>query len=395
MKIRNLIFNFFSLCIALIPVFSLAQEYNPVANPGAVVRSGKNVRFTILTPMLVRMEWDSLGQFTDQASFVVVNRRLPVPSFSQEKRNGWLIIRTDSLLLKYKIGSGKFNKENLEVSYFNEGRSSINWYTGLQQKENLMGTYRTLDGYDGDTNNGKKILLEKGLLARDGWTLIDDSQSLLFDNTSFPWIDTTAKHSAQDWYIIMYGLHYKAALQDYASIGGKVPLPPRFAFGYWWSRYWRYSDNEFQNLIGNFRRFNIPLDVLVIDMDWHKQGWTGWTWDSSLFTDPAKFLAWTNKEHLKTTLNLHPSDGVGPQESQYASFAKAMQFDTDGHKIIPYVGSDKKFMQTLFDTILHPYEKQGVDFWWLDWQQWPNDKRISQLSNTWWLNYVFFTEKEK
>jgi len=341
------------------------------------------------------MEWDSEGHFTNQASFAIVNRNLPVPRFTTKVENGWLIIRTDSLLLKYKTGSGKFNKENLQVSYFNKGRSPINWYPGLQQKENLMGTYRTLDGYNGDTNNGKKIPLEKGLLARDGWTLIDDSQSLLFDNASFPWVDTTAKHSVQDWYIIMYGSHYKTALQGYASIGGKVPLPPRFAFGYWWSRYWRYSDNEFRNLIANFRRFNIPLDVLVIDMDWHKQGWTGWTWDSSLFTDPAKFLAWTNKEHLKTTLNLHPSDGVGPQEMQYAAFAKAMHFDTVGHKPVPYIGSDKRLMQTLFDTVLHPYEKQGVDFWWLDWQQWPNDKRINNLSNTWWLNYVFFTEKEK
>lgn len=381
--------------LCFIPVLSWGQQYHAAADTRAVVQQGQSVRFTVLTPLLIRMEWDSAGHFTDQASFIVVNRKLSVPVFTRNIKDGWLIIRTDSLLLRYKIGSGKFGKDNLRVSYFNRGSNPVNWYPGLQQKENLKGTYRTLDGYDGDTKDGKKIPLENGLLARDGWTLIDDSHSLLFNNASFPWIDTTAKHSIQDWYILMYGSHYKTALQDYASIGGKVPLPPRFAFGYWWSRYWRYSDNELRNLIANFRRFDIPLDVLVIDMDWHKQGWTGWTWDSSLFTDPAKFLAWTNKEHLKTTLNLHPSDGIGPGEMQYASFAKAMHFDTIGHKSIPYVGSDKRFVQTLFDTVLRPYEKLGIDFWWLDWQQWPNDKRVSGLSNTWWLNYIFFTEKEK
>lgn len=52
-------------------------------------------------------------------------------------------------------------------------------------------------------------------------------------------------------------------------------------------------------------------------------------------------------------------------------------------------------MKTLFDVVLHPMEKKGIDFWWLDWQQWPNDKKISNLSNTWWLNYVFFSDKEK
>ncbi|MDP4292213.1 MAG: glycoside hydrolase family 31 protein, partial [Bacteroidota bacterium] len=40
-------------------------------------------------------------------------------------------------------------------------------------------------------------------------------------------------------------------------------------------------------------------------------------------------------------------------------------------------------------------EKKGVSFWWLDWQQWPTDKKIKDLSNTWWLNYIFFTDKER
>ena len=31
-------------------------------------------------------------------------------------------------------------------------------------------------------------------------------------------------------------------LKDYTAFAGKVPLPPRYAFGYWWSRYWSYSD---------------------------------------------------------------------------------------------------------------------------------------------------------
>lgn len=386
-----------TLLFTLISVISKGQSYNPVADARAVIQPEKNVRFTVLSSTLIRMEWDSVAHFTNQASFVVVNRKLKAPFFTHAIKNGWLNIRTNAVLLEYKIGSGKFNKDNLKVTYTytKESGNDVIWYPGLIQEQNLKGTYRTLDDYDGDTRNGKKIPLENGILARDGWTLIDDSHSFLLDNASFPWIDTTARHSAQDWYLLMYADNYKAALLDYASIGGKVPLPPRFAFGYWWSRYWRYSDNEFRNLISNFKRSNIPLDVLVIDMDWHQQGWTGWTWDKNLFPDPAKFLEWTNKEHLKTTLNLHPADGVGSHEAQYSSFAKAMQFDTTGKKPVPYVGSDKKFMQTLFDTILRPHEKQGVDFWWLDWQQWPNDKLISNLSNTWWLNYVFFTYKEK
>jgi len=37
----------------------------------------------------------------------------------------------------------------------------------------------------------------------------------------------------------------------------------------------------------------------------------------------------------------------------------------------------------------------GIDFFWLDWQQWIENKNVKGLSNTWWLNYVFFTEMER
>ena len=46
------------------------------------------------------------------------------------------------------------------------------------------------------------------------------------------------------------------------------------------------------------------------------------------------------------------------------------------------------------DILHHPLEKQGVDFWWLDWQQEPNT-RTPGVSPTWWLNYVHFTDQAR
>ena len=40
-------------------------------------------------------------------------------------------------------------------------------------------------------------------------------------------------------------------------------------------------------------------------------------------------------------------------------------------------------------------ERQGVDFWWLDWQQWMESKFTPGLSNTFWLNYTFFHHAEQ
>lgn len=388
-----------------------AQKSNhPVADPKAIVTEG-NARFTVLTPRLIRMEWDSDRKFVDDASLIVINRKLPVPVFSITRKDGWLAITTDELELRYRLASGQFTAQNLVVKSRRSAKS-FKWMPGAVQQGNLKGTARTLDAFDGDmsTDGKTKLRLEDGLLATDGWSLIDDSKGLLFDNSDWQWVKQRQAESSQDWYFMGYGLEYKKALHDYMLVAGKVPLPPRYAFGYWWSRYWSYNENEVRDMVGNFDKFNIPLDVFVIDMDWHytdslnspnrdafdqQQHWTGWTWNKRLFSEPDGFLKWMKGRNLKTTLNLHPASGFAPYEAPYGEFAKAMNFDTTGRKNIPWQVSDKKFMQTLFDVVLHPMEKTGVSFWWLDWQQWRNDSKITDLSNTWWLNYTFFTDQER
>ena len=62
----------------------------------------------------------------------------------------------------------------------------------------------------------------------------------------------------QDWYFFGYGHEYRQALNDYVKVAGKIPLPPRFAFGTWWSRYWAYSDQELDDLIQGFHENDTP-----------------------------------------------------------------------------------------------------------------------------------------
>ncbi|MCI2081758.1 MAG: glycoside hydrolase family 31 protein [Bacteroidales bacterium] len=407
----------------LIPLFVLilfslqgyAQQISK-PDPDAVVMAGKDVRFTILTAGTIRMEWAPDGKFIDNSSFVAVDRHLPVPEYRVRRFGKRLAITTSRMEVTYIVGSGKFTNKNLKiVSAKGLSGASFEWKPGMKQKDNLKGTYRTLDGYDGNMRDGKEMPIEDGLVARDGWTLIDDSNSLLFDGAGdWSWVTTredvrgdSDDKGAQDWYFMAYGDDYKQALGDFSKFAGKVPLPPRFAFGYWWSRYWSYSDTEVRDVINNFKRFDVPLDVMVIDMDWHptyyqagkdefgqRLGWTGWSWNLGLFPDPDALLEWMGDNHIKTTLNLHPASGFAPWEDKYAEMAKAMDFDTTGGRYIPWQGSNKKFIKNFFDIEIHPLEKAGVDFWWLDWQQWLYDKQVKGLSNTWWLNYVFFTEKE-
>ena len=366
--------------------------------------------------MLFR-SWSPEGKFIDNSSFVAVDRNLPVPEFKVRRSGGRLTISTSQMKVTYSIGSGRFTDRNLKVvSGAGLSGAPFEWKPGMKQKDNLKGTYRTLDGYIGNKMGDKEMPIEDGVIARDGWTLIDDSSSFLFDGAAdWSWVTTREAvrgaeggiDKAQDWYFMAYGDNFRQALGDFSKFAGKAPLPPRYAFGYWWSRYWSYSDTEAREIVDNFARFNVPLDVMVIDMDWHPtfhdagldefrlgKGWTGWSWNRGLFPDPDGLLKWMGDRHIKNTLNLHPASGFAPWEDKYAAMAKAMDFDTVGGHYIPWQGSDKKFIKNLFDIELHPMEDAGVDFWWLDWQQWLTDKQVEGLSNTWWINYVFFSERE-
>lgn len=381
--------------------------HNPVANPGAVVISG-NMRFTVLTPELIRIEYSAQNQFEDRASFVVINRNLPVPAYTKREENGLLIIATDKLELRYKIGTHPVHSDpcdpNLQIALQVNGEEII-WYPGKKDPYNLKGTTRTLDEAEGDVRDW----LEDGLISRLGWAVIDEKQprkdgslSLMLDNSEdIAWVEQRSDPNSLDWYFLGYGHDYKQALGDFTKIAGKIPLPPLYVFGYWYSKYQRYSEQDLRDIVHEIQSRDIPMDVLVIDMDWHKNGktgstanteWTGWTWNEALFPDPETFIAWLHSQHLHTTLNLHPADGIFPMEANYTQLAADLGI-TNG-QTIPWNIENKAFYQAFFNRILRPHENIGIDFWWLDWQQWMIAKNEPDLGNTFWLNHVFFNDKK-
>lgn len=404
MKSNILLFIALSLSRA-----GLTQDYRPMAAPAAVVTDGP-ARFTVLTDGLIRMEYSADTTFTDQASLTFVNRKLPVPIYQVRHKDGKLLIATNLLKLSYTEQTGPFSEKNLLIRY-DDGVRQFVWHPGMKDKRNLKGTTRTLDGVSGKFSlpGLKKIRLEDGILSRSGWALIDDSQRPLLDSSEWPWVEAR-KTTEQDWYFFGYGAHYKKALFDFTQVAGKISLPPKYAFGIWYSRYWAYTEQEMKDIVEGYAKNYLPLDVMVIDMDWHLteksspeifnkytpklNGWTGFTWEKKYFPDHKEFLGWLHDHHLHSCLNLHPAAGVQAHEAGYSTFAQAMHADTTGHKPIPFDITNKTFAKNYFEVLLHPYEKEGVDFWWLDWQQW-GSTNVKGVNPTFYLNYVHYTDMQR
>ncbi|MCQ2139207.1 MAG: glycoside hydrolase family 31 protein [Bacteroidales bacterium] len=399
-------------------------QAQPKANSKAEVVSGK-ARFTVLTPRLIRMEWAADGRFEDRATLGIVNRNIGVPEFKTSKIAGVLTIKTSEMTLTYS-GNANFGPHNLKVTFEMKGADGrtkkVTWHPGMDDSANLLGTTRTLDGCDGITT---KEPYDKGVISRDGWAVIDESDRHILEPVKSDWKNWVAERTdveRSDLYFFGYGHDYMQAVSDFTKIAGKIPMPPKYAFGYWWCRYWQYSDFELEDLAQHFADFSIPMDVMIIDMDWHdtyglsqkrekdasgeRRGWTGYSWKKDLFPSPEHLLESLHRYGVKTSLNIHPASGMMPYEDQYNRFVADYLSRTskyDGPKgyvdeagnpvYVPFRIDQMEWADAYFNSVMHPLEKQGVDFWWLDWQQFKESKYIKGLSNTFWLNYTFFQDK--
>ena len=341
---------------------------HPVAKENNII-SGDCWRFTVLTSRIIRLEYSKSGIFEDRASQSVFYRDFPECKFHTSESGGVLTINTGELILRYKVGE-QFSQASLSVKLINEPASE--WHFG-EKFETLGGTAKTLDvTYD-------RVPLGNGVCSRFGFSVIDDSESLVLNDEG--WVETRIEDS-KDVFFFGYGYSYLDAVKDYYRLTGIPPLLPAYALGNWWSRYYKYTQQEYLGLMDRFKEENLPFTVAVIDMDWHivdipedqrdpdprfANGWTGYTWNEKYFPNYREFLKELHNRGLKISLNLHPAVGICPHEVQYEKMAKAMNI-TDG-KRIPFDILSQKFMVNYFDILHHPYEEDGVDFWWMDWQQ--------------------------
>lgn len=360
---------------------------NPKADNKCLVQ-GKLYRISILTERLIRLEYSKDGVFEDRSTQTVINRNFPVTQFHVVETKDQIDISTKYLQVSYD--KKEFTGSGLSIRLSRQTFSNNSIWRYGDMGHNLKGTARTLDTADG------AIDLEDGLLSRTGYSIMDDSQSMVMEEDG--WVQPPlADH--QDIYFWGYGHDYMGCLKDFYHLCGKTPLLPRYALGNWWSRYYAYTQEEYMALMERFRKEKLPFSVAVIDMDWHYvkledkygSGWTGYTWNEELFPNHQKMLEELHTRGLYVTLNVHPADGVRGHEAAYESMAKELGVDYEKEIPISFDIADRKFLQAYFKYLHHPLEEEGVDFWWIDWQQGTTSK-IPGLDPLWMLNHYHYLD---
>ena len=385
---------------ALRPHLCIAAR--PQAVRENILRCG-DTRVTVLTDRLFRIE---RGSFTDEATQAVWYRDFPAVEYTWHCESGRILIETAALTLTLDPQ----RLENSEVEFADGSRAK------LDNAENLLGTCSTLDTNgehlrehpDVTRYDRAHIPLEQGVCARNGAAVYDDSRSLLLlpDGRLLP-------RSGTDCYVFAYGHDYPAAVRALYRLCGRTPVLPRWALGNWWCRYWPYTQQEYLNLMDNFADDGIPISVAVIDMDWHyvqidrdfglrekglddeshggTDGWTGYTWNEELFPDHAALLQELHARGMHASLNLHPALGVRWYERPYRAMAGRMGVDPSEKQVVPFQIANPRFVNAYLELLHHPLEDEGVDFWWIDWQQ-GKTSALAGLDPLWALNHYHYLD---
>jgi alpha-glucosidase (family GH31 glycosyl hydrolase) len=362
----------------------------PVAGKSAVVQ-GDRFRVTVLTDGLLRLEYADDGHFEDRASAFALFRDLPVPAYRVIEGRHHLEIVTERVHLVYDRGPFSASGLSIQIRGNITSYHSV-WHFG-DPVEDLGGTARTLDDADG------AVQLGSGVASRWGYALLDDSRTLILDDDG--WV-APREGTRTDLYFFGYGLDYQEAVRAFYAVSGHPPVLPRFALGNWWSRYHPYSAQEYIELMTRFSSEGIPFSVSVLDMDWHVvdvdpsygSGWTGYSWNRTLFPDPQQLLGWLHEHGLRVTLNVHPADGVRAFEDVYPEMAKALGLDPELGDPIAFDVTDQQFLVAYFEVLHRSLERDGVDFWWIDWQSGSHSRTVG-IDPLWMLNHFHFLDNAR
>lgn len=369
----------------------LLAKTNGDACKDNVILSG-NTRVTVLTEKMLRVEFSPEGKFTDLPSQTVWYRDFGKVNFTTSESVDILTVKTESVEFNINNHTGNFKSAIIN------GKEKV-----YNPSHNLKGTTRTLDGTYGPKE------LDDGIISTDGVSVYDDSKTLLLNDDGTL---SLREKGTKDIYVFAFDNDYINWIKDFYKITGRPPLVPRYVLGNWWSRYRAYTQKEYEDLMSEFFRRDIPLTIATVDMDWHwvdikskfgkaenkemkwNSGWTGYSWNTELFPDYKGFLQKLHDMGLKVTLNLHPADGVRSFEDMYPQMADAMGIDKTSKKAVEFDMTNNDYINAYFDILHHPYEKDGVDFWWIDWQQGTKSKKAG-LDPLWLLNHYHYLDTDR
>jgi alpha-D-xyloside xylohydrolase len=174
---------------------------------------------------------------------------------------------------------------------------------------------------------------------------------------------------AVDYYYCA-GPSFDKIIAGYRQLTGTAPLFPRWAYGYWQSKYAYASTEEIVGVASKYRALHIPLDNIVLDEGWETK--LGSHTFNSKYPDPKSMVQQLHDQHVHIMVSIWPL--FQPPSANFDAMEKNGYFVTEGpYKITSYLPGQRLYdpfnpdarklyweqaKQALYDI--------GVDAFWLD-----------------------------
>jgi alpha-D-xyloside xylohydrolase len=162
-----------------------------------------------------------------------------------------------------------------------------------------------------------------------------------------------------DYYVFL-GPQLDDVVAAYRHATGAAPLWPKWAYGFWQCRERYASSQQLLDTAAEFRRRQIPLDLIVQDWQyWGNHGWGAYEWDTSKYPDPAKLVQGLHEQNVKFMISVwsNPQGKVGTD-------MQAHHFNIAGTDWIDQYNPAARELR--WKHMDDAFFKAGTDAWWQD-----------------------------
>lgn len=178
-------------------------------------------------------------------------------------------------------------------------------------------------------------------------------------------------------YVVFKGKDADEVIHTYRNISGQAPMLPLWAYGFWQCRERYTSSEHLINTVKEFRKRELPLDVIVQDWQyWGSNGWGVPQLDEKNYPNLSGFI---KKLH---DLNSHFVISIWSNPDKNSEIGK--QYVENGMYIpntkwLDYFNPEtgKAYWNTLNENLF----SNGVDGWWMDATEPENDALAGTITN--------------
>ena len=163
-------------------------------------------------------------------------------------------------------------------------------------------------------------------------------------------------------YVVFYGPSADNVIATYRNLTGNAPLFPKWAYGFWQCRERYTSGTHLVETVKEFRKRNLPLDVIVQDWQyWGSRGWGVPQFDEKNYPNPAGFIKELHD------LNAHFNISIWSNPDKNSTIGKefvAKNRFIPNTKWLDYFNPETR--KEYWNTLKVNMFDYGVDSWWMD-----------------------------